>query len=153
MDLTSLLIFLAIGAVARWLAVVILKGGGFGLVFRNRYLLLIGLLLFYIVSGARQVEVQRLSPFTPQGIPAVLAATGLVFVSYGGLLKVAAVAEEIESDTGEFGRQLFGHRCPCRSARADPVDEHDRGAGSTDGVSNAHRGRLIAAAEGLQTST
>ena len=31
MDLTSLLIFLAIGAVAGWLAGVILKGGGFGL--------------------------------------------------------------------------------------------------------------------------
>jgi uncharacterized membrane protein YeaQ/YmgE (transglycosylase-associated protein family) len=31
MDLTSLLIFLAIGAVAGWLAGVILEGGGFGL--------------------------------------------------------------------------------------------------------------------------
>jgi uncharacterized membrane protein YeaQ/YmgE (transglycosylase-associated protein family) len=31
MDLTSLLIFLAIGAVAGWLAGVILKGAGFGL--------------------------------------------------------------------------------------------------------------------------
>ncbi len=31
MDLTSILIFLAIGAVAGWLAGVIMKGGGFGL--------------------------------------------------------------------------------------------------------------------------
>ena len=31
MDLTSLLIFLAIGAVAGWLAGLIMKGGGFGL--------------------------------------------------------------------------------------------------------------------------
>lgn len=31
MDLTSLLIFLAIGAVAGWLAGTIMKGGGFGL--------------------------------------------------------------------------------------------------------------------------
>ena len=31
MDLTALLIFLAIGAVAGWLAGVIMKGGGFGL--------------------------------------------------------------------------------------------------------------------------
>ena len=31
MDLTSLLIFLAIGAVAGWLAGQIMKGGGFGL--------------------------------------------------------------------------------------------------------------------------
>ena len=32
MDLTGLLIFLVIGAVAGWLAGVILKGGGFGLI-------------------------------------------------------------------------------------------------------------------------
>jgi len=32
MDLTSILIFLAIGAVAGWLAGTIMKGGGFGLV-------------------------------------------------------------------------------------------------------------------------
>ena len=32
MDLTSILIFLAIGAIAGWLAGVIMKGGGFGLV-------------------------------------------------------------------------------------------------------------------------
>jgi len=32
MDLTSLLIFLAIGAVAGWLAGMIMKGGGFGLI-------------------------------------------------------------------------------------------------------------------------
>ena len=31
MDLTSILIFLAIGAVAGWLAGVLMKGGGFGL--------------------------------------------------------------------------------------------------------------------------
>lgn len=31
MDLTSLLIFLAIGAIAGWLAGVLMKGGGFGL--------------------------------------------------------------------------------------------------------------------------
>ena len=31
MDITSLLIFLAIGAVAGWLAGVLMKGGGFGL--------------------------------------------------------------------------------------------------------------------------
>lgn len=32
MDLTSLLIFLAIGAVAGWLAGTLMKGGGFGLI-------------------------------------------------------------------------------------------------------------------------
>ncbi len=32
MDVTSILIFLAIGAVAGWLAGILMKGGGFGLI-------------------------------------------------------------------------------------------------------------------------
>lgn len=32
MDVTSLIVFLAIGAVAGWLAGVLMKGGGFGLI-------------------------------------------------------------------------------------------------------------------------
>ena len=32
MDLTSLLIFLALGAIAGWIAGLIMKGGGFGLI-------------------------------------------------------------------------------------------------------------------------
>jgi amino acid transporter/mannitol/fructose-specific phosphotransferase system IIA component (Ntr-type) len=67
---------------------------------RLQSLLVIGLLLLmslYIFFGAKAVNWQYFEPFTPNGWPAVFATAGLVFVSYGGLLKVAAVAEEIKN--------------------------------------------------------
>ena len=58
---------------------------------------LMGLMLLYIVLGLPQVEVQNLSPFAPKGLPAIFFASGFVFVSYAGLLKIASVAEEINN--------------------------------------------------------
>ena len=61
--------------------------------------LVIGLLLalaVYIVKGTPSVTVENLAPFSPYGLGAVLSTTGFVFVSYGGLLKVASVAEEVK---------------------------------------------------------
>jgi len=60
--------------------------------------LVIGLfatLLFYIVYGFPAVDVTRFVPFTPFGKKAVFATAGLVFISYGGLTKIASLAEEI----------------------------------------------------------
>jgi amino acid transporter/mannitol/fructose-specific phosphotransferase system IIA component (Ntr-type) len=56
---------------------------------------LFGLLGVYIVVGFPAINVNRLEPFTPQGLKAVAATAGFVFVSYGGLLKTVSVAEEI----------------------------------------------------------
>lgn len=61
--------------------------------------LVLGLLLIlvgYIIRGLPEVEVLHFKPFAPHGVKSVLAAAGFVFVSYGGLLKVAAVAEEVK---------------------------------------------------------
>lgn len=57
---------------------------------------LLGILLVYIVRGLPAVQVQHLEPFTPHGRLAVLSTAGLVFVSFGGLVKVAAIAEEVK---------------------------------------------------------
>ncbi|MBN1670571.1 MAG: amino acid permease [Kiritimatiellae bacterium] len=56
---------------------------------------LLGALSYYIVRGLPAIEVRNLVPFAPNGVGAVLSTAGLVFVSFGGLLKVAAVAEEV----------------------------------------------------------
>jgi amino acid transporter/mannitol/fructose-specific phosphotransferase system IIA component (Ntr-type) len=56
---------------------------------------LLAALVFYIVRGAPSVTVERLAPFSPYGLGAVLSTAGFVFISYGGLLKVASVAEEV----------------------------------------------------------
>ncbi len=54
------------------------------------------LLIFYVLRGLPAVNIQHFTPFAPQGIAAVFATAGFVFVSYGGLLKVASVAEEVK---------------------------------------------------------
>jgi uncharacterized membrane protein YeaQ/YmgE (transglycosylase-associated protein family) len=50
MDITSLLIFLAIGAVAGWLAGVLMKGGGYGLLM-NIVLGIVGAVVGGLVFG------------------------------------------------------------------------------------------------------
>jgi amino acid transporter/mannitol/fructose-specific phosphotransferase system IIA component (Ntr-type) len=58
-----------------------------------------GLLLalgWFIVDGVHHAEPARLKPFMTFGWRGLFAATGMVFISYGGLTKVADIAEEIE---------------------------------------------------------
>jgi len=56
---------------------------------------LFALLAAYIVVGAGQVRSELLIPFAPYGLARIFSTAGFVFVSYGGLLKVASVAEEV----------------------------------------------------------
>ncbi|HXK50280.1 MAG TPA: APC family permease, partial [Clostridiales bacterium] len=60
---------------------------------------LISLILMYIYSGVSRVDVNNLSPFAPHGVLSLFSTAGMVFVSYGGLLKVASVAEEAKDPT------------------------------------------------------
>ncbi|MBN2858132.1 MAG: amino acid permease [Candidatus Delongbacteria bacterium] len=60
---------------------------------------LIALILFFVFSGLNSVNVNNFSPFASQGILSIFSTAGLVFVSYGGLLKVASVAEEARNPT------------------------------------------------------
>jgi len=54
-------------------------------------LILIGI---YIIRGFPFVEESRFIPFMPNGFYGVFSTTGLIFISYGGILKLASVAEE-----------------------------------------------------------
>ncbi|NQU76954.1 MAG: amino acid permease [Planctomycetes bacterium] len=56
---------------------------------------LFALLSLYVLVGLSQVRSELLIPFAPYGLAPVFTTTGFVFVSYGGLLKVASMAEEI----------------------------------------------------------
>lgn len=60
-------------------------------------LALIAILIFYIYRGIPNVQVQNFKPFAPNGIVPIFSTAGFVFVSYGGLLKVASVAEEVKN--------------------------------------------------------
>jgi len=53
-------------------------------------------LTFFVIFGARAVEAVRYKGFLEKGWPAVLATAGLVFISFGGLTKVASIAEEVK---------------------------------------------------------
>jgi basic amino acid/polyamine antiporter, APA family len=57
---------------------------------------LLGILFLYIAIGFPQIKTENLIPFTTHGIAPVFSTTGLVFVAYGGLLKVASMAEEVQ---------------------------------------------------------
>ncbi len=62
--------------------------------------LLVGILLtiltLFVLFGAGSVEAVRYKGFMEKGWPAVFATAGLVFISFGGLTKVASIAEEVK---------------------------------------------------------
>ena len=60
-------------------------------------LILISLLSLYILRGLLSLNVHRYTPFMPYGRHELFAAVGMVFISYGGLTKVASIAEEIKN--------------------------------------------------------
>jgi len=78
-----------------FLNIVSVKGTG-----RLQIFLVSGLfaaLVLYVLRGVGSVKVERYSPFAPYNFGSVFATAGLVFVSFGGLTKVASVAEEVKN--------------------------------------------------------
>jgi len=61
--------------------------------------LLLGALGYFVFGGMPAVSVQRFSPFAPNGVGAVFATAGFVFISFGGLTKIASIAEEVKRPT------------------------------------------------------
>jgi APA family basic amino acid/polyamine antiporter len=53
-------------------------------------------LLIYIFCGLPHISVQHFEPFAPKGLKAIFSTAGFVFLSYGGLLKIASLAEEVK---------------------------------------------------------
>jgi len=58
---------------------------------------LICLLVYYIFRGFWSVDVKRYGDFAPHGFLPVIYTTGFIFVTFGGILKCVAVAEEIKN--------------------------------------------------------
>lgn len=68
---------------------------------------LLGIMVFYIVRGLPFVSINNLSPFVPYGFNKTLATAGFVFVSYGGLLKISSVAEEVRNPAKTIPQGMF----------------------------------------------
>ena len=58
---------------------------------------LIGSLVLYAIYSIPEMAVQNLTPFAPFGLEAIFITAGFIFISYGGLLKVASIAEEVKN--------------------------------------------------------
>ncbi len=55
------------------------------------------LLGLYIVFGLSKINVSHFIPFAPQGINSIIVTAGFIFISFGGLLKVASISEEVKN--------------------------------------------------------
>ena len=58
---------------------------------------LIGILLGYVIWGMKTVNTGNFSPFFAKGLNSIFATASFVFISYGGLTKIAALAEETKN--------------------------------------------------------
>jgi len=57
---------------------------------------LLTLMVLYFLVGIGKVRGGNFAPFAPGGINAIFSTAGFVFVSFGGLLNIATVAEEVK---------------------------------------------------------
>jgi len=53
--------------------------------------------LTYILLGVRDISWQNFQPFFPKGPGSLLPVIGMVFISYGGLTKIASIAEDTKN--------------------------------------------------------
>ena len=71
------------------------------------------IMIIYIVTGLRIVEVTKFTNFAPKGIHSIFFTAGFVFVSFGVLLKVASLSLELhlsedKANTGKVSQFVSG---------------------------------------------
>lgn len=66
------------------------------------------ILSVFTVGGLLHVEPSNLTPFFAEGTGTIFSTTALVFVSFLGFVKIAAVSEEIEDPSKNLPRTLIG---------------------------------------------
>lgn len=57
--------------------------------------ILITSLIYFCVRACFNLNVNHFSGFNPYGIEGIISGSGFIFISFGGLLKIASVAEEV----------------------------------------------------------
>ncbi|MEO0293450.1 MAG: amino acid permease [candidate division WOR-3 bacterium] len=57
---------------------------------------LLGVMILYITLGIPNIKVEHFRGFASKGFRAIFSTAGFVFVSYGGILKIASIAEEVK---------------------------------------------------------
>jgi APA family basic amino acid/polyamine antiporter len=70
--------------------------------------LLLSVLTIFSLTGINSItNIQNFVPFLKNGWPPVITVTGMIFISYGGLTKIASVAEEIKNPSKTIPRGMF----------------------------------------------
>ncbi len=68
---------------------------------------LLSIIVVYVARGMPAAAHERFGPFMPFGLQSVFAAAGMVFVSFGGLTKVASIAEEVHRPSRNLPLGMF----------------------------------------------
>ena len=68
---------------------------------------LVTIVILYIGRGFISTHPDRYTPFMPMGLWSVFSTAGLVFVSFGGLTKIASIAEEVKNPTRNIPIGMF----------------------------------------------
>lgn len=71
-------------------------------------LTLLAILGGFSFTGFFNIDTAKLFPFLPMGVEPIYTTTALVFVSFLGFVKIAAVAEEIKEPSKNLPRALIG---------------------------------------------
>jgi amino acid transporter len=100
--------------IALGLAVVLIALNSVGVKVAGRFqsvavtVVMAALVLFVLVGlGSGAVEADNFTPFAPEGLRGLLAATGLVFISYAGVTNLASVAGEVKRPTRTIPRAML----------------------------------------------
>ena len=78
-----------------------------GLIQNFLVIILIVVLLFYIGKGFISTIPEHYVPFMPMGWQSIFSTAGLVFISFGGLTKVASIAEEVHNPSKNIPLGMF----------------------------------------------
>ncbi|MFP4460367.1 MAG: amino acid permease [Candidatus Zixiibacteriota bacterium] len=68
---------------------------------------LLAIMGFYTIVGLPNVNVTNFEPFAPNGFNATLITAGFVFVSFGGLINIASISEEIDNPKFNIPAGIF----------------------------------------------
>lgn len=69
---------------------------------------LLGLMGLYFLVGIGKVRGESFVPLAPEGVNAIFSTAGFIFVSFGGLLNIATVAEEVKHPGRNIPLGLIG---------------------------------------------
>ncbi|MFP4442310.1 MAG: APC family permease, partial [Spirochaetia bacterium] len=70
-------------------------------------IILLTILAVFVIAGYPFISLDRIGGAVKWGLPELLTATGMVFISYGGITKIASISEEAKNPTKSLVRGGF----------------------------------------------